>query len=370
MHGTRTAWFGLAAIGWSALGLAFLGRPAELRPSVPSPAIPPEPPSVAAAPPALAPVVTVHDPARARPGLNLITAGDAARVLLVDMDGRILHQWHRALADLVDAGTERKTGTWARARLLADGRLLVIVGGVGLVALDRDGEVLWKAAKAAHDDVDVLPDGRIAVLVRGPRPRQDLSRARVIVEDSVALLSPDGAELGTIPLVDALLASPFDDWRREPMGGNVLDTTAMAWLADGSVVLAMRRPGTLSILDPSARRIDWSRAPKGGAVSDLALASDGGLVVFETAPGTARSRVVDRAPETLEPRWSRDVRSASGGVVQRLPNGNTLVTPSDDGAAFELAPDGAVVWQLAPFPRASSSITPYEVERVPIERWP
>ena len=33
------------------------------------------------------------------------------------------------------------------------------------------------------------------------------------------------------------------------------------------------------------------------------------------------------------------------GSNQRLPDGNTLITESDAGRAFEVAPDGTIVWQ-------------------------
>lgn len=366
----RPTFFLLAAVAWAAVGLGLLGRPADSRPNAVSPVIPPEEPGLRDRAPATVPVVTVHDPQRTAPGLNLVTAGDAELALLLDPDGTELHRWHRALADLVDAGVERRTGTWERARLLADGRLLVIVGGVGLVAFDRDSNVLWKGAKGAHDDLDVLPDGRIAVLVREVRHRQDLSRGRVIIEDVRVVLDPDGQRVSSLSLVDALLGSPFDTWRIEPLNGEILQTTVMESVSPVRVLLAMRRPGTLSILDVATERITWSKTGDGSVVSDAEVLADGGLLLVETVAGTARSRVVERDPETLAVRTSRDLRSASGGVVQRLANGNTLITSGDDGGTMEVAPDGAVVWALGPSARGSSPLTPYETERVPAELRP
>ena len=84
------------------------------------------------------------------------------------------------------------------------------VGGVGLVALDRDSNVLWKAVEGAHSDLEMLPDGRIAVLSHGPRRRQDLSRGRVVVEDSVFVVTGDGRSSSGVSLVDAYLGSPVE----------------------------------------------------------------------------------------------------------------------------------------------------------------
>ena len=41
-----------------------------------------------------------------------------------------------------------------------------------------------------------------------------------------------------------------------------------------------------------------------------------------------------------------DFYSRSGGGCQRLPNGNTLITSSDDGHAFEVTREGDVVWEF------------------------
>ena len=42
-----------------------------------------------------------------------------------------------------------------------------------------------------------------------------------------------------------------------------------------------------------------------------------------------------------------DFFSSWGGSVQRLPNGNTLITETDSGYATEVRPDGEVVWRFA-----------------------
>lgn len=42
----------------------------------------------------------------------------------------------------------------------------------------------------------------------------------------------------------------------------------------------------------------------------------------------------------------KDVFSKRRGAAQRLPNGNTLVTESHHGRAFELDPNGEIVWEF------------------------
>jgi hypothetical protein len=63
--------------------------------------------------------------------------------------------------------------------------------------------------------------------------------------------------------------------------------------------------------------------------------------------------------------------SACCGTVQRLPNGNTVVTESEAGRAFEVTPAGEVVWRFdsphRPPDRPELVATLFEVLRVPTE---
>ena len=42
----------------------------------------------------------------------------------------------------------------------------------------------------------------------------------------------------------------------------------------------------------------------------------------------------------------RPFETETCGSCQRLPNGNTLITESDNGRALELTPQGDVVWEF------------------------
>jgi hypothetical protein len=61
--------------------------------------------------------------------------------------------------------------------------------------------------------------------------------------------------------------------------------------------------------------------------------------------------VLEFDPRTRAVTWSYEgsaedpFDSATGGSVQRLPNGNTLITESDGGRAFEVTPSREIVWE-------------------------
>jgi hypothetical protein len=62
--------------------------------------------------------------------------------------------------------------------------------------------------------------------------------------------------------------------------------------------------------------------------------------------------VVEIDPVEFEVRWSyggsdeQPLYSKFLGAVQRLPNGNTLITESDGGRALEVTQEGQIVWQF------------------------
>ena len=63
------------------------------------------------------------------------------------------------------------------------------------------------------------------------------------------------------------------------------------------------------------------------------------------------SRVIEFDPVTQEIAWSYDgdrdgpFYSKTGGTSERLENGNTLITESDNGRVFEVTPDRKIVWE-------------------------
>ena len=51
-------------------------------------------------------------------------------------------------------------------------------------------------------------------------------------------------------------------------------------------------------------------------------------------------------PWSFEHKKDKPFFSLTCGAVQRLPNGNTLITESDAGRAFETTTDGEIVWEF------------------------
>jgi hypothetical protein len=76
------------------------------------------------------------------------------------------------------------------------------------------------------------------------------------------------------------------------------------------------------------------------------------MLLFDNNPGYPYSRVVEFDPFTQHVLWEyrgneqRPFYSRVGGSCQRLPGGNTLITESTAGRAFEVTPQGEIVWEF------------------------
>ena len=98
------------------------------------------------------------------------------------------------------------------------------------------------------------------------------------------------------------------------------------------------------------------------------------MLVFDNQGRETRSSVVELEPLSGEIVWrypggkEGEFYSATCGTSARLPNGNTLVTESDNGRAFEVTPAGETVWEFYNPARAGENndlvATLFEMARV------
>ena len=82
----------------------------------------------------------------------------------------------------------------------------------------------------------------------------------------------------------------------------------------------------------------------------------------------ATSRVLEIDPVSLELVWSYaggNFFATNISGAQRLPNGNTLITESDRGHAFEVTKDGTLVWEFVnPEHREGNRLVIYRLMRI------
>ncbi len=347
--------------------------------------------------------VTVHDHAKAYDGLTLYTSGHSQIALLIDMDGKVVHQWSLPFSAVWDqTAAVRKPRPdrfiyYRKAHLLPNGDLLAIYVGVGdtpwgygLVKMTKDSKPVWTYLKHTHHDLDVADDGKVYLLTQEVtrhmiRGFEHLKPPRI--DDFVVVLSPDGEELKKVSVLDALLKSPYArmlygvPWYAQ---GDYLHTNAidvidarkaanLPFAAQGQVLLSLRELGAIAVLDLDREEIVWATQGPWLGQHDPDILDNGHLLLFDNRGHYGeggQSRVIEFDPLTLERVWSyagtaaRPFESDLRSAQQRLPNGNTLITESQGGRLLEVTPAGEIVWEYLNPERGGDA-----GELIPIVSW-
>lgn len=329
--------------------------------------------------------VTVHDPRRAMPGYTLYTMGNKQGAFLIDMQGTVVHEWHKDFTEIWadPAHLERMPPldeliVWRRARIWPNGDVIAVyIGegitpwGMGLAKLDKNSNLLWSYSGTVHHDVDIGEDGRIYALTHDyvHTPIPGLPRVKPpYLDDRIVILGPDGTELQSIGIIDAFIGSPYQDMLgtlpRSSIGDylhtnaiNVIEAAAadaVPFAKAGDILVSLRDTRTLAVIDPQTAKVVWARRGDWVGQHDPDILENGNMLIFDNmgrlGPGGG-SRVVEFNPLTNKTVWQyngtakRPFFSALRSAQQRLDNGNTLITESDRGRLLEITADGEIVWE-------------------------
>ena len=341
------------------------------------------------------PQVVVRDAAAVAPGLNLFSSGHAAEAVLMDRDGQVLHRWRyplrRLWPDLAADPDNAKLEYWRRVRLFPNGDLLAIYEGFGIVKLDARSNVLWSHRGGIHHDLDVLPNGDIWVLDRDGKLLPRINPEKGVLEDFATLLDPQGRVLRRISILESFERSRWASLlsRIPPDGGDIFHTNTIEVLdgrfaarnpafRKGNLLISVLKLDTLAVLDPDRAEIVWAQTGSWRRQHQPTLLADGRMLLFDnTGPGHGRSRVIELDPLSGEILWQFggtpevDFFSKTLGSCERLANGNTLITESENGRAFEVTRDGRIVWEFNNPHRAGEKgelvAVVFEMQRLPPE---
>lgn len=329
--------------------------------------------------------VSVNDAVRVSPGVTLYTSGHEAAAYLIAMDGEVLHKWQRPFSQVWNESAAVKrpqpdSHVYMRTAMLdGNGDLLAVYEGAGdtpygygLVKLDRDSNVIWSYLQPTHHDFDVAPDGSIVVLtheiVDTPLPQLDhLVSPRI--EDFVVVLSPEGEELRKISLLQAVDESDYRQLLFEvssfaladPLHANSVhviteqEAERFGYGRAGQLLVSFRELGAIGVVDVDQGKLLWAVKGYWSGQHDPHIVENGNVLLFDNRGNfrkpDGRSRVIEFEPGTMRIVWQytgtaespleSDIRSE----VQRLPNGNTLITESNGGRILEVTADRDIVWE-------------------------
>ena len=187
------------------------------------------------------------------------------------------------------------------------------------------------------------------------------------------LLDPDGRVIEERSLYDALASAagkirflgirPRKQWGVYQL--DLIHANTIEWMhhehlvarsplyAPGNVLVTLRHQNLVAIIDWEDNRVIWAWG-RGDLVGphDGTVLPNGNILIFDNGGRRGWSRVIELDPMREEVTWEyrapnpADFFTAGRGGTERLPNGNTLITNSNSGQAFEVSPEGEVVWRF------------------------
>ena len=318
--------------------------------------------------------VTVYNKEAAYHGLNLVVSGHGTEAILIDMEGKVLHSWQKDFENIWPGPSapnldELYKTFWRRVRLFDNGDLLAIFRDYGLVKLDKNSNLLWAYKSRCHHDLFVAEDQRIYVLSRERRnnPRLQLeswSAKNPYLEDLIVILNSEGVEQKRINVVDCFLNSEFAPiLEHMKVRENILHANAIEMLdgtlvdkfpmfEKGHILISLREIHTIAIIDLEQEKVTWALNGMWKYQHEPSLLKNGNVLVFDNRGNNGKSKIIEVNPLNQTIAWTykgtpaQEFFSKTAGTTERLPNGNTLITESNNGRAFEVTPEGKIVWEF------------------------
>ncbi len=317
---------------------------------------------------------------RMQPGVTLLTGlfGDRLGARLVDVNGAIVHEWP---VDFFSILAEKKRYRFDAlihgAHLFENGDLLVSIDKRGMIRIDACGKIIWLNESQTHHSIDVDDDGFIWA-PKGPiLYHNDRILSHPFHIDEIVRIDPaTGETLETISLGDVVVNS--DEMALVTSGSAVFldilhvndveildhaDAAAFPLFSAGDIMVSSWQDSAVFVIDRVTKKIKWSRSGPTQFQHDPDFRPNGTITVLDNrgyAAASAKnhwlgdrggSRIVAIRPGTrqVETLYQSDNRNnfytPRRGKHQWLANGNLLITETDAGRAFEVTPDGDVVWQ-------------------------
>jgi len=338
--------------------------------------------------------VSRHEPEKTWPGITLIAGmwGEQLGIRLVDMNGKILHEWQTSFNSTWPEATHLKVQPhdWDTAihGMVAypDGRIVFNYEHDGLVAIDRCSNVLWKIPELTHHSAYRADDGTLWVgnnIRRDERQPQFSMLEPPYWEESLMQVAENGEILRRISLLDVMHDSGYEGFLVDPnehMPGkkwfNTVESKRMdithlndievlpAELADafeqfeaGDIMVSMRNLDLVIVIDPETETIKWSNTGPWLMQHDPDFQPDGSILVFDnrarrysTAPeyGSRILRIdpVTRAVDIVYEGTPDDsFYTSQMGKLQGLANGNVLIVEPEAGRVFEVNSEQETVWE-------------------------
>jgi len=309
----------------------------------------------------VSPTLYIDEAAR-RPALTLVngltdTEEGLHGVLLFDEAGTVIHHWP-VKPELAKRNADPNAKIVPHAvHPMPDGSLIVVSDfGSRLARLDACGAAVWAIDAYTHHSI--APDGPDHAWTWD---RWDLIRIRLAdgsvvrrfsVEELIAA-NPDLSIFETYRVHTAHGAG----WLPDQWHANDIDPLparfagAFPGFEAGDLALSFRSLNLIAVVDPDTLKVRWWRNGIARRQHDPDWMADGRILYFDNNTGEAYSHIRAIDPQTYEVETvldgsDYDFYTSRRGRQQMRADGSLLITSPEQGRVFEVAPDGAVVFEF------------------------
>ena len=297
------------------------------------------------------------------------------KVYLVNSYGKLVHSWR--VENRPFYSQMKKNGNLLVAQMTLDRITFKWVANPIIQEIDWQGNVVWEYKNdLMHHDFELLPDGRLAVLVYDKVPEdvalkvqggiaREVDKGEVYA-DSILEVDRDGKTVWEWDLYKHLdpekdilgEADLLSDWTHANslrfMESNPIN-------GEPAYLISIRNLSFVAMVSRITGEIIW-RSPDGmfDHQHDATLLENGNILVFDNGfdihskkDSILKTRVVEVNPKTGEIQWEFEggevlekfhFFNAVLGGAQKLNNGNVLITMGIDGELIEVTPDKKIVW--------------------------
>jgi hypothetical protein len=129
-------------------------------------------------------------------------------------------------------------------------------------------------------------------------------------------------------------------------------TDAPPALKAGNLLISVLHLNAITVVDPEQEKVVWAHTGEYRKQHDPKILPNGNRLLFDNHAGSGPSAILEFDPKTMALTWEyrgskeQPFFSKTCGTSERLPNGNTFVSETDFGRAFEVTPGGEIVWEF------------------------
>lgn len=332
--------------------------------------------------------VVLHQPEKMAPGLTMISrmGQEELFVDVVDRDGNIVHRWEldwfeiwpdaKHLPD--DVKPRMRPGTHLHGILLMpDGDLIFNYEEMGMVRVDVCGHVKWKLAYRTHHSLHLDDHGHIwAPGMKThfePVPRMTYYQPRFEEQTVIEVVPDDGRIVREISLFDLFKENELQgllyQWSpglHPTVTGDALHLNDVevfsrsmdpGFFQPGDVMMSLRNINAIVVFDGATMRKKFVSIGPYVRQHDPDFIDGNTISIFDNNDVAPRETgVQSRIIRQTAPDGEVQVAFAGGkeapfftdllGSHEWLDNGNLLIAEGRGGRAFEVDPEGRLVWEF------------------------